>query len=97
MSTLTITRFKTGYFKNLAIQPQEWYEAKARAVAQPENAMAFIAPIFEQSRQQVSGISTVTSLGSPSNCTCGGANSSMRTIYSPPYSPYTKQQALDGL
>jgi hypothetical protein len=99
MSILTDHRFKTGYFKNLVIQPQEWREAKARATGQLENAMAFFAPIFELSRrQQASGTSTIASPGSPSRCTCGsGAGSSTWSISPPPYSTASAERALDAM
>jgi hypothetical protein len=99
MLMLTDCRFKTGYFKNLTIKPQEWREAKARATGQLENAMIFFAPIFEQSRrQQASGISTVASSESQSRYTCGsGAGSSTWSISPPPYSTVYQQQALNRL
>jgi hypothetical protein len=46
---LTNRRFKTGYFADFDIKPEEWVEAKARATGRLENAMAFFAPIFEES------------------------------------------------
>jgi hypothetical protein len=94
MLTDPTCRFKTGYFKNLVIQPQEWYEAKARATGQLENAMTFFAPIFERSRrQQASDTSAVASSGSLSEYTSGsGAGSSTWSIFPPPYSLYINSE-----